>query len=93
MQKKESTEGRFDYKMVLDLLKKLNDDKDKIDLQLFHDLCVAFTKISSSMGSLVSWGFQGLLPASHFYRHPPEMPDRCGSHPALPRLQVSPADC
>ena len=60
MEKKSET-TRFEYKLSLSLLKQINDDKEKVDVRLFHDLCKAFIKMSASMGSLVSWGFDGIL--------------------------------
>ena len=54
-------EGKFDYKAAIEMLKTMNADKEKIDLKMFHNLCKAFTKISSSMGYLVSWGFNGTI--------------------------------
>ena len=59
MEKTAAESNRFDHKQALILLKQLNDDKDKIDVRLFHDLCKMFTKMSASMGSLVAWGFDG----------------------------------
>ncbi len=74
---------KFDYKLVLDLLKKMSDDKDKFNLQMFHDLCKALTKISSSMGSLVSWGFDGTRECGPG-RHPREVQVPLRSHGPLP---------
>ncbi len=51
--------GQFDYKRAMELLKQMADEKDKVDVRKFHDLCKVFTRMSASMGSLVSWGFDG----------------------------------
>ena len=51
---------KFDYKLALRILKKLNDDQSKIDISNFLQVCDVFTKFSASMGSLVSWGFDDI---------------------------------
>lgn len=51
---------KFDYKGVLVLLKKLNDDQAKIDIKSFLEVCKAFTMFSAGMGSLMSWGFDDI---------------------------------
>lgn len=59
---KTEAEARFDYEGVLRKLDAMNADQTRVDIQDFHDLCKAFTKLSSSLGYLISWGFQGTLP-------------------------------
>lgn len=51
---------RFDYEAVLKRLNELNSDTGKIGIQDLHDLCKDFTKLSGSLGSLISWGFKGI---------------------------------
>lgn len=53
--------AKFDYKSVLSMLQKLNKDASGVDIKTYHDLCLAFVLFSSSMGSLIAWGFEGNL--------------------------------
>ncbi len=52
---------QFDYKIALQQLKELNEDQTGVDIVKFHDLCKNFTKLSGSLGTLISWGFEGIL--------------------------------
>ncbi len=59
MEKKE--EGRFDVACVAARLKAINSKLDHISISEFIALCLSFTKLSGSMGKLVSWGFQDIF--------------------------------
>jgi len=50
----------FDYNSVIKMLDELNADESKVNIQKFHDLCKSLTKLSGSLGKLISWGFEDI---------------------------------
>ena len=58
MEKKE--DSKLDVAGVVTQLVDINKDMEHINAQAFIDLCISFTKLSSSLGKLVAWGFKGI---------------------------------
>lgn len=54
-------EEKFNPAEVLIKINKVNENAKQVNLKYFLDLCKYFTRLTGSLGSLVSWGFEGFL--------------------------------
>jgi len=81
MEKKSDQEACFDVSAVVNQAKTLNSNIDALSSKEFVTLCLMFTKLSSSMGKLVSWGFQDIFCKCRI------LSEHIKNYPELPTLQ------
>ena len=52
---------KLNVEEIISILKQMDSNLEQINVRDFMKLCLCFTKLSNSMGSLVAWGFQDIF--------------------------------
>ena len=75
-------EGKLNVSAITSRLTMINKNLEKVNVKDFIQLCLCFTKLSNSMGKLVSWGFQDIFTKCRI------LGDHEKTYPDLPTLQL-----